>query len=360
MSILWRYLVVSFLRVFFLCVSSFILILLVSRFKDITRFAALSSGLSKTFLFVIYQIPLILPIAIPISSLIASVLLFGRLSKSFELTAFRSSGIGLFSLLSPILCIASLLSIGNFSLSATITPFCKRESKALLYYETTSNPLLLLQRQNLVRVQNSYLKMNVLEDGQSVKNFTLITHNQSNDRLSLVIAKKLKKIGKKLIGENVSVIFHSKANPESFDPLLIENQQKMTTDAAVLSSILKKKRPKLEISGLELPMLRIRFLEKAKFAKKISVEILRRSTLAVAVFTFTLLGCSFSISQPRTNSRKNLFIILILSILLMMSYLLGKECKAHVSLAFFIILIPHLVIWFFSINQIQKVTKGFV
>ena len=64
------------------------------RFKDIARFAALSADGVKTGLFVLYQFPHILPIAIPISALIASFLLFQRLSKTYELTALRASGVG--------------------------------------------------------------------------------------------------------------------------------------------------------------------------------------------------------------------------------------------------------------------------
>ena len=173
MPILWRYVLSGYLRVFLLSVCTFIAVLLVSRFKEIARFTALSGDWLKTALFVVYQIPLILPIAIPISALIGSLLLFQRLSRTFELTALRAAGVGLHSILAPILFTSFLLSLFNFSFCAEISPFCRRESKTLLYRETSANPLLLLQRQHLVKVKHTYINMNIQEEGKGAKDMIL-------------------------------------------------------------------------------------------------------------------------------------------------------------------------------------------
>lgn len=365
--ILWRYLALGYMRIFSLSVCTFISVLLVSRFKEIARFAALSSNPAKTALFVAYQIPLILPIAIPISALIASLLLFQRLSRTFELTALRASGVSLYSILAPILLTSSLLSLFNFSFCAEISPFCRRESKSLLYYETSANPLLLLQRQNLVKIKNSYVKMKTEEDGKMAKDLILITHNQSNDRLSLVSARKLSmnEAAKnpnnelELLGQNVAIVTHLQAEKkEMFDPLIIENQSTMATDASALSSTLKKNRPRLEATALEFPMLRLRSEGSGKMARKATVEIYRRITLSLAAFSFTLLGCAFGIEQGRNPSKKNLFLALGFTLLLMMSYLLGKEFKGNACIAMFVFLLPHPIIWIASVRQLQKTTLG--
>src|SRR5579872_4338640 len=114
MPILWRYALQSYLRVFSLSISTFIAVLIVARFKEIARFTALSGDWLKTGLYIVYQIPAILPIAIPISALIASLLLFQRLSRTFELTALRASGLSFRSILSPILFCSLLLTFFNF------------------------------------------------------------------------------------------------------------------------------------------------------------------------------------------------------------------------------------------------------
>src|SRR5579872_3250406 len=167
--ILWRYAIQSYLRVFFLSVCTFIGVLFISRFKEIARFAALSSDWVQTGLFVAYQFPFILPMAIPISALIASLLLFRGLSRTHELTAFRASGLNFSQLLSPLLFISVCLSILNFSICAEVAPFCRRESRALLYRETSQNPLLLLQRQQLINFKDAYINMKVKKDSTTAK-----------------------------------------------------------------------------------------------------------------------------------------------------------------------------------------------
>ncbi len=355
MPILWRYLLFGFLRIFSLSACSFVLILLVSRFKEIARFGALSASLGKTLLFALYQAPLILPIALPLSALIASLLLFQKMSRSFELTALRASGIRLSTILTPVLLASVFLGLLTFNLCAEISPFCRRATKELIYYETSSNPLVLLQRQNLIKAKDSYIKMRLSNDGKIAKDLFLITHNQSQDRLSLVSAKKLSVLDSQLEGHDVALITHiHPENPENFDSLVIENQSWMTTDASALSSTLKKHRPRLDPASLELPMLRLHGQEKAKIAKKSFVDILRRITLSCAVFTFTLLGCAYGIGHVRNPSRKNLFKALGLALGLMMSYLLGKEFKGAPLTALAIFLLPHPLLWTLSIRKVNS------
>lgn len=359
MPILWRYLLRGFLPVFSLSVGSFLAVLLVSRFKEIARFGALSGSLGKTFLFAAYQIPLILPIALPISALIASLLLFQKMSKSFELTAMRASGINVLTAFAPILLMSLLLSLFNFTFSANIAPHCRRTSKELLYYETSTNPLLLLQRQNLVKMKKSYIQMKTEAEGQIGKDLILITHNQSNHRLSLIAARKLLMKQDELRGKDVAIITHLQSEKEDgFDPLIIENQSRMSTDASTLSSSLKKNRPRLDASSLEFPMLRLQSMQKGKAAKKAFVEMLRRITLSLATFSFTLLGCCFGIESGRNLSKKNLFQALSLALLLMMSYLFGKECKGSPLAAFAIFALPHPLIWVASALKIKRIERG--
>lgn len=357
--ILWRYLLSSYLKIFSLSVSSFIAVLLVSRFKDIARFTALSGDWPKTALFALYQIPLILPLAIPISALIASLLLFQRLSKSYELTAWRASGISLSTLLTPLLTCSLFFSLVNFSLCASLSPYCRRETKALLYRETSNNPLILLQRQNLIKIKNAYLTMKIKQEGKAAEDLLLIAHNESNQKLTFLFAKELKLSKGKLLGHDVAIISHLPSEKQdTFDPLIIENQASMSTAAPILSTILKKNRPRLDMSALSLKMLNIKLLEPGKKALSARIEQLRRITLALAAFSFTLLGATFGYEKNRNPSKKGLFITLTLMLVWLSCYFLGKELKCHPLLASLTFLAPHLLIWFFSVFKLRQISRG--
>lgn len=351
MPILWRYALQSYLRVFSLSVCTFITVLIVARFKEIARFTALSGDFGKTGLFIVYQIPTILPIAIPISALIASLLLMQRLSRTYELTALRASGLSLTKILTPLLLLSLLLSLLNFSICVEIAPYCRREGKTLLFHETSENPLLLLQRQKLVKIKHAYLNMEVKND-EATKNLTLIVHNDKNDRLSLLSARKLWIDQEELRGDDLAVISYINSD-KGFDSLVIENQSSMSTAAPLLSKALKKNRPRLDVNALNLKMLRL-----AKKPKPAQIEMLRRITLSLAAFSFTLLGCTFGIEEGRNPKRKNLFFALLLTLSVLMSFLLGKELKETPVLATFAFLLPHPFIWLCSMLHLHKIAKG--
>lgn len=348
----------GYLRILLLSLSTFLAVLVVTRFKEIARFTALSGDWGKTLLFTAYQFPLILPMAIPISALIASNFLFQRLSRTHELTALRASGLSLRSILAPLLLAAALIAIGNFSICAEIAPFCRRESKTMLFRETTANPLLLLQRQNLGRLKHAYLDIHFEEEGKSAKDVSLISYNESQKRLILFQAEELSMDGGELLGRNVTILSHPNSVEQGFDPLVIENQAFMTTAAPVLSDCLKKSLPKLQTDAKSLRHLLLQIkLEKKNAAASARIEILRRVSLSLAVFSFTLLGCTFGITGGRNAKQRYLFMIL-LALTVLASYLAGKGLKSQTLLAVYAFLLPHPLIWGASIFRLKIISKG--
>ncbi len=325
--------------------------LIVARFKEIARFTALSNDFLKTALFIVYNIPTILPIAIPISALIASLIFFQSQSRSFELIAFRASGLSLPRILAPPLTFSLIFSIANFFISAEIAPYCRREGKALIYQETSSNPLLLLQRQKLVKIKDAYLDMEIKDDN-TTKNLTLIVPNIGRERLSLLSARKLWIEKEKLFGSDLAIVSYLDVGKRA-DSLIIENQSSMSTAAPLLSRALKKNRPRLDINALSFKMLKSH--DKSRSAL---VEALKRISLCLAVFSFTFLGCAFGIEEGRSPSKKNLILALLLTLSVLISYLLGKDLKNFPPLAYVAFLTPHPFIWFCSTLHLYRISKG--
>ena len=83
MPLLWRYLLNNYLKVFALCVMSFIAILLTLRLSEIAYFATLGPQAMHIVWFILQQIPFVLPIAFPVSALIASVILMQTLCDNY-------------------------------------------------------------------------------------------------------------------------------------------------------------------------------------------------------------------------------------------------------------------------------------
>lgn len=363
MPLLWRYLLRNYLQVFALCVTGFISVLLVTRFQNIARFAA--TGASKLYVlkFVLFQMPFVLPLAIPVSCLISSLLLFRRISSSHELTALRAAGIGLFPIAFPLLACGAVIAFLNFSVISELAPRCKGLSKGLAYQMTAINPLCLLQKDTLVKLKNTYVDMKVLKTGNYAEDVCFIMRNISNQRLGLMIAKKLTLEDQKIIGTEVTFISSiDPKNGQCFDHLIIENQGEMQTDASQLAQYLRSNDLSVSYDSLDLRMLqakhRIENLSNEKIDVRAVQEIARRISLGLAAFTFTFVGIAFGNGYVRDRKWKGLFWAIGLMAFYLFAFIAAKSMRHTWLPNLCLYFIPHALIIFFCLRNLKKVTRG--
>jgi lipopolysaccharide export system permease protein len=354
--VFWRYAVASYLKIFCLTVGSIVSILIVSRFKDIAHFAALSANWSKTALFTSVQIPFILPMAIPISALFASFLLVQKMSRSHELAALRSAGFSLSQILTPLLFVGGFLTLANFFLCAKITPICQLESLKILHQEASPNPLVLLQRRKLMKLKNTYVQLKEKED--KIVDLVLIAHTGNHPRLELITSDLLRLEGEQFIGEHTAIVSHPSSEGFDFDPLLIENLASLSMQAPLLSEFLTKRSHKPTIRALDFRMLLQASQKSGKTGRVALVELLRRCSLSLAVLTFTFLGSAFGMESGRKQSKRGSLYALFLALLLLSSYFLGKGLRFHATVSFLAFLLPHALSWVCSIWRLRSVSRG--
>ena len=363
MPIFWKYLTKSYIKVFLLSTFGFICILLVTRLKEIAKFYALNNSSHKVILYALYQIPHILPIAIPISCMISAFLLFQKFSSSCELTALRAGGLSIKKIITPIILISFFISFLNFFIISELTPFCRINSKKISRSEITLNPIMLLERQKLLTIKNAYIDLKPSNDKIHAKNLIFIIQNKSNNRLNFLFAKKIFLKENSLIGENVSIISHfDNENKKNFDTLVIENQDIMTTHAKNLSKYMKPNNIPLNPLHLstKMPLAREKVNKNKKNQKYISsnVEILRRLILSFSAFSFTFIGICFGIEIRRVKSKSNLFFAAFYALFILISFTVGKAFKYHPILSSLIYITPQTLILIFSTKALKKISGG--
>ncbi len=365
MPIIWRYLLRSYFQVLILCVSSFIAVLLVLRFQEVSRFASSGTAKLKVLSFAALQIPYILPIAIPVSCLITAILLLQRLSKTHELTAFRTCGLGLKPIITPLIFAGLFLSLINLTISCEIAPRCRALSKELIYQAVASNPLFLFQKESLVKLKNAYIDMKVLKSGKYAEDVVFAIKNTSNDRLTLMIAKDLSLEGDLLKGEQVALI--SSVDPkkgQGFDHLVIENQAVMNTKASHLSQYTQSADWDSTYECQSLRMILAReSLEKNHHSlfsvgRGAQLEISRRISIGFAAFTFTLIGVAFGVQIGRNNSKKGILCAIALASFYLICFVAAKSLKHCPTVSSLIFLFPHPVIILFSLKSLKSITAG--
>ncbi len=87
-----------------------------------------------------YAGAMLVPMALPLAVLLASVMTFGNLSEHFELTAMKSSGISLWRIMSPLIYFIIMLSIGAFFFSNNVLPYTNLKYAQLMYDISRKRP----------------------------------------------------------------------------------------------------------------------------------------------------------------------------------------------------------------------------
>ncbi len=361
MPTVWRYLLRSYFQVFLLCIASFIAALFVMRFKDIAEFATLNSDGLSILLFSLYQLPHILPVAIPVSCVIASILLFQKMSQAQELTALRAAGISLKALLYPLFLAGLFLSLVNFTIVAEIGPRCRFMAKELSYQMTSNNPFYIFNKITDGKMTNAYVEIRTMRGGKKAKDVLLILNNKQHQRLGIMTAKELSIEGTEMIGKDVSIISSVTGEGEdNYDHLVIENQTAMSTEASSLSNLLHDAKWHMRPEYMCFKDLMVRLLASRKgfFAKSTALEVARRLSLALTPLAFTLLGAAFGMEIGRQRNRKGILWTVILTALYLTAFIGAKSMKHFPKAAWLLYFLPFVIIAIFSIRSLKRVSKG--
>ncbi len=82
--------------------------------------------------FLIYTLAMLMPMALPLSMLLASIMTFGDLGENNELLAMKAAGISLFRIMKPAIILSILVSIGAFYFSNRVIPVSYKKLVALM------------------------------------------------------------------------------------------------------------------------------------------------------------------------------------------------------------------------------------
>lgn len=83
-----------------------------------------------------------IPLALPLSILLASLMTFGNLGEHFELTAMKSSGISLLTVMKPLTVLIALVSVGAFFFQNDVLPLSQVKMWTILYSMRQKSPTL--------------------------------------------------------------------------------------------------------------------------------------------------------------------------------------------------------------------------
>lgn len=353
MPLLWRYLLKNFLKMFCLCIFSFLSILIVLKAQQIAKFASTQEGLMLTLLFTALQLPYFLPFAIPLSTLLSGFVVSKQLCDSTTLTSLRSFGLSFKDIFFPLYALALFLSLLNFLLISEICPFSKRKTKELLNHSIKQRPLSLLEDENFLRAKRCCVYRSSLEPAAPL---FIASVDKSHNKLTLIQVGALSCENASVIAKNTHIFSSStQGNPHQ---TLIESYEFLKTP---LDAILTQyKKPHLTHTFEELSTKKCLIkLQNAdlKHRSKGLFELAKRMFFFCIPFSFATLGLTSAVRIGR-QSKPAFATLILFTLALLASYFLGKSFEKHFYIAMSCFFLPQVALVCHAYIYLRQIRQG--
>jgi lipopolysaccharide export system permease protein len=161
MSLINRYILSTFGRIFFLSLTAFAgLYLLIDFFERVDSLIEYQATPYQYIAYFLGKIPLIVTQVAPLGVLMGVFMTLGGLSRNNELNALRASGISLLRIAAPLLGVALLISAAVLTLAEYVVPISTRQSTYIMETELKGQAQQIFRRdrvwfregQNLIHV----------------------------------------------------------------------------------------------------------------------------------------------------------------------------------------------------------------
>jgi len=134
--------------------------------------------------FLFYLSMSLVPLALPIGILLASVMLFGNLGEHYELSSMKSAGISLFRIMLPLIFLCGGISFFSYTCNEYLIPLSNLKFKSRLYDLRKSRPTLNLEEGVFNEDFNGYVihigKKG--EDGREISDVLIYDHQNTDSK----------------------------------------------------------------------------------------------------------------------------------------------------------------------------------
>lgn len=136
MTILDRYILKEFLRIFTLIIITLVsLYLVVDFFERIRMFISNHATAVQVLSYFLYSLPIILSQMLPVTFFLGTLITFSILSGHNELMAIKASGMSLYRTAAPVIVLSIFACVISFFLTEYVTPLASEKVKYVKYVE---------------------------------------------------------------------------------------------------------------------------------------------------------------------------------------------------------------------------------
>jgi len=357
MRILNRYILLDYLILFLTALGLITFVMTVG--SMIKAVDLMAKGISPMLIvkFFLQNVPYILSFSMPISMLFAALLLFGRLSMDNEISAMKACGMSLWRLIAPLIVLSVLLTGVCLYINCEVAPNAKYAKKKLLRSIGVGEPIKLLEEGRFIKDFPGLMIYVGSKNGYEVKD--VVAYELTDDgRIKRSVHAQRGEIEPDNVNKILRVKLYdgSMETPDMDDPHDISKTIYTPFEYVQLKPLdfkemLKKKKIWLKPGYMGMAMLidHIRNVERdfpmisveqqAVERSLLIFEANRRVSIAIACFSFVLIGIPLGVKSHRketsTGMVVSLAIIFAYYIFIVIAEALARYPNLH----------PNLILW---------------
>jgi lipopolysaccharide export system permease protein len=299
-----------------------------------------------TLKFVLLLLPTTLALTIPCGLLAAVLIVFGRMSSDRELLAIKASGTGLAPIVAPVIIIATLCSLLDFWLVASVVPKCNQEYSGMKHEIVTSNPQSLFTPQIVL---DKIPGLRIFFDKKVDNELEHVFIWQFDDQNHLVNSMRADRAIISLDMEHqvlLITLFNERGEryPDVNDLTKVEpgaSASQLPYPVSLASFYEKAHR---QLSWMTLPEIEqvIEAMQGAptgELATPYLTEFQARISFALACLTFVIVGMPLAIQTQRRETSIGVLLTIGIVMVYWLLVTLGKALKTHTGLY------PELITW---------------
>jgi LPS export ABC transporter permease LptG/LPS export ABC transporter permease LptF len=244
-----------------------------------------------------FLLPQVIYLMLPLSILVATLVNFGLLTKSNQITAIKAAGVSLYRISAPVLLVATLLSIGMFFLSDDFLPQTNQQQDALRNQIKGKPPQTFYrpERQWIFGQSNRIYNYRFFDPDKNVfADLACFEFDPKSFHLTRRIYAARAFWEAPIRGwvlENGWVRDFQGDRVDKYFPFSVDTFTEMTEEPAYFK---KEVRPSEQMSALELRRY-IRELSQSGFdVVRLSIQLYRKFSYPLIAFVVTLIGIPFS------------------------------------------------------------------
>lgn len=158
--------------------------------KQIEQIIGKGLGFEVILELVLYACATLVPMALPLALLLASIMTMGNFGEKYELVAMKSAGVSLWRILRPLIVMSVLLSIMAFFFSNKVIPTANMKLRTIMYEVKTKKPTLNIKpNQFYSEIENYTIRIGSKDkEGSKMKDIIVYNHSKDLGNVNVTIA----------------------------------------------------------------------------------------------------------------------------------------------------------------------------